>query len=128
VMGVPAHDERDWAFARRYGLPVVPVIGPGRDADDETTRTVLAGGACWTGDGTMLRTPAPPYQGAYAEGMSVAAARASISEYAEKTGFGRRVVRYHMRDWVFARQRYWGEPVPLIHWDNGLVTALKPEE
>jgi leucyl-tRNA synthetase len=98
VMGVPGEDERDFRFAQAYGLPVVETVT--RPAD-------VAGGA-WTGDGTKINSG--PY-----DGLSVAEAKAAITEWLEGNGHGRRRVVYRLRDWLISRQRYWGCPIPIIH-------------
>jgi leucyl-tRNA synthetase len=125
VMGVPAHDERDFEFAQKYGVPVVPVIAP---AEEPARTEVLRGRRCWIEEGAMLDVLPPRHAAAYAPGMSVEQGREAISRYLEAQGLGKITVHYRIRDWVFARQRYWGEPIPLIHWEDGTVTALKPEE
>ena len=120
VMGVPAHDVRDFAFAKAYGLDIIPVIDPGVDHADRAA--VLAGETCWTEDGVML---APPGEaGLYQAGVRWRDAREQIADHLEREGVGRRVVSYNLRDWIFARQRYWGEPIPIIHWEDGTRTTL----
>jgi leucyl-tRNA synthetase len=108
VMGVPAHDERDFAFATRYGLPIKTVIAP----------------PGWNGE---------PFQTAYTEvglmvnsgqfnGMNSNDGQNAISEYIEKNGWGKRTVSYKLRDWLISRQRYWGAPIPMIYCDRcGIV-------
>jgi leucyl-tRNA synthetase len=125
VMGVPAHDERDFAFAKAYGLDVVPVIDPGPDADNR--EAVLAGDACMAGDGVMLAPPPGMSEDLYAAGVPWRQALETIADHLEAEGKGERVVSYNLRDWIFARQRYWGEPIPIIHWEDGTRTTV-PEE
>ncbi|MGX6646544.1 leucine--tRNA ligase [Maricaulaceae bacterium MS644] len=123
VMGVPAHDVRDFAFATKYGLDIVPVIDPGTDHPDR--EAVLAGAKCWTEDGVML---APPGEsGLYQAGVRWRDAREAVADHLEASGLGRRVTSYNLRDWIFARQRYWGEPIPIVHWEDGTRTTL-PED
>ncbi len=99
LMAVPAHDERDHAFCRKYGIPVVEVISqPERDSGPLD---------CWTGEGTLLRSG--PYTG-----MASEPAREAIAADAEKGGFGGPRVRYRLRDWLISRQRYWGTPIPMV--------------
>ncbi|MCC5995633.1 MAG: leucine--tRNA ligase [Oceanicaulis sp.] len=121
VMGVPAHDERDFAFAKSYGLDIVPVIDPG--ADNPARAAVLAGEACWTEDGVMLA--APDDSGLYQAGVRWRDAREQVADLLEARGMGRRVTSYNLRDWTFARQRYWGEPIPIVHWEDGTRTTLE---
>lgn len=123
VMGVPAHDVRDFAFAKAYGLDVIPVIDPGADHPDRGA--VLAGEKCWTEDGVML---APPGElGLYQAGVRWRDARDQIADHLEAEGVGHRVISYNLRDWIFARQRYWGEPIPIVHWEDGTRTTI-PED
>ena len=123
VMGVPAHDVRDFAFAKAYGLDVVPVIDPGADHPDRNA--ILAGEKCYADDGVML---APQGEGAlYQAGVRWRDAREAIADHLETLGLGHRVTSYNIRDWIFARQRYWGEPIPVIHWEDGTRTTV-PED
>ncbi len=123
VMGVPAHDVRDFAFARGYSLDIIPVIDPGADHPDRGA--VLAGEKCWTEDGVML---APPGElGLYQAGVRWRDARDQVADYLEAEGVGQRVISYNLRDWIFARQRYWGEPIPIVHWEDGTRTTI-PED
>ncbi|MCL2203242.1 MAG: leucine--tRNA ligase [Defluviitaleaceae bacterium] len=102
IMCVPGHDERDFVFAKKFDLPIVQVITPeGRDA-----LPLLA--EAYTGDGVLVNS------GAF-DGMTVAKAKKAISDFIEKEGLGKATVNYKLRDWVFSRQRYWGEPIPIIH-------------
>ena len=100
IMAVPAHDERDWDFAKKFGLPIVEVVSGGEDVQE----------ACYSdvATGTMVNS-------GFLNGMSVAEAKKAAIDYAQEHGFGQRKVNYKLRDWVFARQRYWGEPIPIVH-------------
>ncbi|MBI5037358.1 MAG: leucine--tRNA ligase [Candidatus Kerfeldbacteria bacterium] len=118
IMAVPAHDERDHAFAQKFKLPIVPVIQPDRvmpkmqppmgsagawgtlDSDIEYT--------CWTGDGEMINS------GEY-NGMDSVEFKKKIIAWLEKKDLGKTSINYKMRDWLFSRQRYWGEPIPIVH-------------
>lgn len=123
VMGVPAHDVRDFAFAKAYDLDVVPVIDPGADHPDRAA--VLAGEKCWTDDGVML---APQGENRlYQAGVKWRQAREAIADHLEAQELGHRVTTYNIRDWIFARQRYWGEPIPVVHWEDGTRTTV-PED
>ncbi len=101
IMCVPAHDERDFAFAKKFGLPIVPVILPEGEEDKELTEA-------YTGDGKMVNSP-------LFEGMTAFEAKKKAPLILEEKGLGKKTVNYKLRDWVFSRQRYWGEPIPLVH-------------
>jgi leucyl-tRNA synthetase len=104
VMGVPAHDERDFQFATANGLPVVEVIRPPGGTKEPANRP-------WTGDGVLIESE--QFTGAPSE-----LARDAIAEWLEASGSGRRAVRYRLRDWLISRQRYWGPPIPILYCDN----------
>lgn len=127
VMGVPGHDERDFVFARNYGLEYVPVVLPAK-ADAETRRRILAGELCFTDPGVMLPRPDAVMQELQLEGRTNEDAKWIITDWLSAHEGGRRVVNYRFRDWLFARQRYWGEPFPVIHWEDGSVTVLGEDE
>ena len=97
IMAVPGHDQRDWEFASEFGLPIVEVITGG----DVTE-------AAYVGDGTLVNSQ-------YLDGLDVEAAKVAIAERLEADGRGRARVEYKLRDWLFARQRYWGEPFPIVY-------------
>jgi leucyl-tRNA synthetase len=101
IMAVPAHDERDHAFAKRYGLPIVEVIAPGGVPQGVEDRATVA-------DGLLLNS------GRFS-GMPSDEAREAMAAMAEEEGFGRADVRYRIRDWLVSRQRYWGAPIPIVH-------------
>jgi leucyl-tRNA synthetase len=104
IMGVPAHDERDFDFAARHGIPAPVVIAPpGRDGEP------LA--AAYTGPGVMVNSG--PW-----DGLSSDEAAARIADWMEEGAIGRRAVRYRMRDWLISRQRYWGAPIPIVYCDG----------
>lgn len=109
VMGSPAHDERDWHFAKKYDLPIIPVIAGG-DVEE----------APYTGEGSHINSE-------FLDGMDKKEAIATMIEWLEKHDAGHSKVNYRLRDWLFSRQRYWGEPIPVIHWEDG-ETTLVPEE
>ena len=106
IMAVPGHDARDWAFARRFSLPVVEVISGGDVAV-----------AAHEGDGTLVAS-------GFLDGLDVAAAKRRMTEWLEACGAGRRAVRYKLRDWLFSRQRYWGEPIPVLHRADGRTVPV----
>jgi len=116
IMAVPAHDARDWAFAKTYSLPIREVIAGG-DVDKEAFVE--------TGKGKVVNSTAP--DGSFSiDGLTPADAIPKITAWLESNGKGRKAVNYKLRDWLFARQRYWGEPFPLI-WVDGEARPL-PEE
>ena len=106
IMAVPGHDERDWMFAKTFGLPIVEVVSGGDVA-----------AAAHTAEGTAVHSD-------FLNGLGTKAAIAAMIDWLEKKGLGKRVVRYKMRDWIFARQRYWGEPIPVIHTADGKTEPL----
>ena len=102
IMAVPAHDTRDYAFAKAFGLPIVEVVAGGDITKEAYTECE---------HGRMVNS-------GFLDGMEVAEAKKAIADYLEKEGIGHRKVNYKLRDWVFARQRYWGEPIPLVKCDK----------
>lgn len=112
IMAVPAHDERDFAFARKYGLTIIPVIQPeGVELNSETME------AAYEHEGVMINSG--PFNGTQAtndKGMKNPAIRAVI-EWLEQKGIGKRAVNYRYRDWLISRQRYWGAPIPMVYCD-----------
>ena len=127
VMGVPAHDERDFEFARKFQLEIKAVLGP--DADDKELKEEIAEGEfAWTAPGQMLPCDSPVAKELGLEGKPNKEAAKLINGWLEKHKSGRVVVNYKLRDWLFSRQRYWGEPIPVIHWDDGTRTALSESE
>jgi leucyl-tRNA synthetase len=133
IMAVPAHDERDWEFARTFGLPIVPVVQP--PADYQPTKEELAlayeeGGRKhypFVGEGTAINSG--PFNG-----LPTAEFKHKITAWLEEKGVGQRKVNYKLRDWLFSRQRYWGEPFPILHEidakgnPTGVIEPLSPEE
>ena len=107
IMAVPGQDERDWEFADVYGLPILRTVEP-----PEAWQ-----GKAYTGDG-------PAINSGFLDGLDTAAATAKIVEWLEVNGVGRGAVTYRLRDWLFSRQRYWGEPFPIVYDETGLPVAL----
>ena len=112
IMAVPAHDERDWDFAKKFNLPIIEVVGGGEDVQKEAYTDVA--------DGVMVNS-------GFLTGLKVKDAIKKMIEYLEEKGIGKKKVNYKLRDWVFSRQRYWGEPIPLVWCDKCGWVAL-PEE
>jgi leucyl-tRNA synthetase len=106
IMCVPGHDQRDWDFARTFGLPIVEVI-TGGDIEQEA----------WAGDGSLVNS-------GFLDGLDTGAAIRAMIDWLEEKQLGRGVVRYKLRDWIFARQRYWGEPVPVVVGEDGVAHPL----
>ncbi|MEQ7310064.1 leucine--tRNA ligase [Lactococcus petauri] len=110
VMAVPGHDERDWEFAKVYDLEIVPVFDGGNVQE-----------VCHTEGGKIINSD-------FLNGMEKEEAIEKMVAYLEEKGIGSRKVTYRLRDWLFSRQRYWGEPIPIIHWEDGTTTAVPEEE
>lgn len=111
IMAVPAHDERDWDFAHVFDLDVITTITPPADHED----------GAWTGDGVIMNSSNDDID---LNGMDKAQAIATITEWLEAAGLGRSTITYRLRDWLFSRQRYWGEPFPVVYDEDGRVHAL----
>jgi leucyl-tRNA synthetase len=107
IMAVPGQDQRDWDFAQEFDLPIIRTVQPPDDFDGEAH----------LGDG-------PAINSGFLDGLDVAAAKERITAWLEETGTGRATVTYKLRDWLFSRQRYWGEPFPIVYDDAGLPVAL----
>ncbi|MFC4019523.1 leucine--tRNA ligase [Micromonospora sp. GCM10011542] len=116
IMAVPAQDERDYAFAEVFELPIVRTVQPSEGF----------AGKAYTGDGPAINSAAPE-RGLDLNGLGVADAKARIIEWLEANGHGAGAVTYRLRDWLFSRQRYWGEPFPIVYDETGAAIAL-PEE
>lgn len=110
VMAVPAHDERDWEFAKVYGLEILPVVEGGNVEE-----------AVYTEDGPHINSE-------FLNGLDKAQAIEKAIEFLEEKKIGKKKITYRLRDWLFSRQRYWGEPIPIIHWEDGTSTALSEDE
>ncbi len=109
VMAVPAHDTRDYEFAKKYDLPMRQVLAGGDIAEE-----------AYTGDGEHINS-------GFLDGMGKQEAIEKAIAWLEEQGVGHKQVNYRLRDWIFSRQRYWGEPIPVIHWEDGEKT-LVPED
>ncbi|MEQ6207217.1 leucine-tRNA ligase [Enterococcus sp. AZ045] len=110
IMAVPAHDERDYEFAQTFDLEILPVIEGG----DTST-------AAYTEDGVHINSD-------FLNGLNKEEAIEAMNQWLEEHGVGKKEVSYRLRDWLFSRQRYWGEPIPIIHWEDGTVTTVAEEE
>lgn len=119
IMGVPAHDERDHAFARAFDLPIRQVVAPADSSPwDIHERAFTAEGIAINSAAADLRL----------DGLPTRQAQERIIAWLEEHGYGRRAVSYKLRDWLFSRQRYWGEPIPILYYDDGTRRALELDE
>ena len=103
IMAVPAHDSRDWDFAKKFNLPIIEVVSGGKNVQEEAYTDVYKG--------NMVNSE-------FLNGLPVKEAIPTMIEWLEKQGLGKRKVNFKLRDWEFSRQRYWGEPIPLVHCDK----------
>lgn len=110
IMAVPAHDERDYEFAKIFNLEIIPVLEGGNVEE-----------AAFTEDGTHINSD-------FLDGMNKEDAIAKMIAWLEENGVGKQEVSYRLRDWLFSRQRYWGEPIPVIHWEDGTTTTVPESE
>ena len=113
IMAVPAHDSRDWDFAKKFDLPIIEVVAGGEDVQKEAYTDVSSGNMINSG---------------FLDGMSVKEAIPAMIAWLEEKGIGHKKVNYKLRDWVFSRQRYWGEPIPLVYCEKCGWVAIPEEE
>jgi len=118
IMAVPAHDERDFEFAEKFNLTIIPVVEP---EDPEQAELVRQGKLCFVGDGKAINS-------AQFNTMPTARFKEEITKWLEGKDLGRKTVNYKLRDWLFSRQRYWGEPFPILHLEDGRVVALEQDQ
>ncbi len=129
IMAVPAHDTRDFEFAQVFNLPIKCIIAP--DAADAKAAgvdldAVLAGKECWTGEGKLINSANS--DGLDLNGLSVKDSKPAATAWLAARGMGREAVKYKLRDWLFSRQRYWGEPFPIIHYEDGSVELVDEKD
>ncbi|WOO36443.1 leucine--tRNA ligase [Anaerocolumna sp. AGMB13020] len=111
IMAVPAHDTRDWEFAKKFGLSIIPVIEGGNVEEEAFTEY----------NGKLINSD-------FLNGLMVTEAKKRMTEWVEEKGIGKKTVNFKLRDWVFSRQRYWGEPIPLVHCEKcGFVPVPESE-
>ena len=129
IMAVPAHDTRDFEFAKKYNITIQAIITPDPKEADEakiSINDVLAGNACWTGNGTLIHSAND--RGLDINTMRVEDAKETITSWLENHHVGHASVNYKLRDWLFSRQRYWGEPFPVVHMEDGSIRILDDNE
>ena len=110
IMAVPAHDDRDYEFAKKFNIDIIPVI-EGGDISKEA----------YTGDGVHINS-------GFLDGLDKETAINTMIDWLEKNKIGKKQINYRLREWIFARQRYWGEPIPVVHYEDGTMEVLKDEE
>jgi leucyl-tRNA synthetase len=120
IMAVPTHDERDFAFAKKFHLKMQAIIDP-QTEDEECRQSVLLSDSCWTGDGHIIHS-------GFLNNLSVEKAKSEMIGWLETHKKGERTVNYKLRDWLFSRQRYWGEPFPILHLEDGSKRVLDLDE
>ncbi len=126
IMSVPCHDTRDFEFASTFGLSIPCILDP--DTDDKALRDeVLKGQACWTGDGKYINS-ASEETGLDINGLTKEEGIARTIEWLQQNELGEEAINYKIRDWLFSRQRYWGEPFPVIHWEDGEISILEDSQ
>ena len=113
IMAVPAHDTRDWEFAKKFNMPIIEVVAGGANVQEEAFTDVATGKMVNSG---------------FLDGLEVADAKKKIIEWLEEKKLGTGKTNYKLRDWVFSRQRYWGEPIPIVHCDKCGYVALPESE
>jgi leucyl-tRNA synthetase len=126
IMAVPAHDDRDFEFAKKFNLPIACIQDPDV-TDPEQKKRILEGNECWTEDGKYINS-ADKATGIDLNGLNKEAGLAQITRWLEDKNIGSSKVNYKLRDWLFSRQRYWGEPFPVIHWEDGEISLLNENE
>ena len=110
IMAVPAHDTRDYEFAKKFDLEIIPVL-EGGNVEEEA----------YTEDGLHINSD-------FLNGLDKATGIAKMNDWLSENGLGEKVISYRLRDWLFSRQRYWGEPIPVIHWEDGTSTTVPENE
>jgi|WetSurMetagenome_2_1015567.scaffolds.fasta_scaffold00005_9 leucyl-tRNA synthetase len=126
IMAVPAHDTRDFEFAEKFNLPIDCIQDP--DVTDPIQKKrILDGKECWTEDGKYINS-SDDKSGIDINGLNKEAGIAKIIKWLENEQLGKERVNYKLRDWLFSRQRYWGEPFPVIHWEDGEISLVDESE
>ena len=118
IMAVPAHDDRDYEFAKKFDLAIIPVVEP---PDPQEAELVRRGEFCFTGNGRAINSG--PFNG-----LPTPEFKEKITAWLAERGQGKKAVNYKLRDWLFSRQRYWGEPFPILHTEDGRIIGLSESE
>lgn len=131
VMGVPCSDARDFAFAKVYNLPILPIYEPVEkhtpEGEDfaEFQKKVLSGSVCYEAEGILCNSSSSELQ---LNGLKTSQAKKAVESFLTEKGKGKKTTHYKLRDWLFSRQRYWGEPIPIVHLENGEKRSLDLDE
>jgi leucyl-tRNA synthetase len=126
IMAVPAHDTRDFEFALKFNLPIICIQDPDVSDPDQKKR-ILSGRECWTEDGKYINS-SDKTTGIDINGLNKEAGIDQITKWLVSKKLGTSKVNYKIRDWLFSRQRYWGEPFPVIHWEDGEVAVMNDDD
>jgi len=124
IMAVPAHDDRDFEFANNHNLPILAVYDP-QGCDEGERQEIISGRRCHTGEGTVINSE---HRDLSLNGLGIDEAKKTVVNWLEKHGKGKGTTTYKLRDWLFSRQRYWGEPFPLLKFDDGTIRILDEDE
>ncbi len=120
IMAVPAHDERDFEFAKKFHLPIIAVVKPEKDGE-AAIHKIESGTECFSGNGFAVNSG--PFTGLATEEF-----KKKITQWLQENKLGKTAINYKLRDWLFSRQRYWGEPFPLLHLEDGSVVAIEEKD
>jgi leucyl-tRNA synthetase len=126
IMAVPAHDTRDFEFAQKFNLPIICIQDPDVK-DSELRQRIIEGSECWIEDGRYINS-SDKSTGIDIDGLNKEAGIEKIIKWLELRSLGKAKINYKLRDWLFSRQRYWGEPFPVIHWEDGEITVIDEKE
>ncbi|NGX56721.1 MAG: Leucine--tRNA ligase [Candidatus Anoxychlamydiales bacterium] len=131
IMSVPNHDERDFEFAKKFDIPIKCVIDPDfKDFEgdiplEELKNEILSGNRCWTGSGKCMNSSNDKIS---INDLEIDEAKEKTIKFLEDENIGKKAISYKLRDWLFSRQRYWGEPFPILHFEDGTKRALDLDE
>lgn len=125
VMAVPGHDERDFEFTEKFSLPVKCVIDPEGSVSEKERSEILAGEKCFPGEGTIINSTNDKLS---IDGLSVEEAKEKMSSFLINEKIAEKKIQYRLRDWLFSRQRYWGEPLPILSFEDGTKRVLDLDE